>query len=114
VVITGRLRADRVPYHHAPAKAPGAVGRRPKYGDQFALARPATWPEPAHATVTETTRYGIATAAAGTDYTPPDPPHQSLRWQNAAFVEQADQAVHSVPGALIHDCGLPNRMQQDW
>lgn len=62
VVIVGRLRSDRVFYLPAPAKAPGSAGRRPKHGDELALARPETWPEPAHSTSTNTTRYGTAVA----------------------------------------------------
>jgi hypothetical protein len=62
VVVAGRLRADRVLHLPAPVKAPGALGRRAKHGGEFALARAATWPEPAHTTVTGTTRYGTATA----------------------------------------------------
>jgi hypothetical protein len=62
VVIVGRLRADRVLYLPAPVKASGAVGRPPKHGGEFALARPETWPDAAHVTITATTRYGIATA----------------------------------------------------
>lgn len=64
VVILGRLRSDRVLYFPAPAKAPGAVGRRPKHGNEFAMARPETWPAPAHTTTTATTRYGAAVAEA--------------------------------------------------
>ncbi|MFI6396294.1 hypothetical protein [Nonomuraea sp. NPDC050540] len=35
-------------------------GRPPKHGGEFALADPATWPEPAVSTVTDTTHYGKA------------------------------------------------------
>jgi DDE superfamily endonuclease len=63
VVVLGRLRSDRVLYLPAPTKAPGQGGRRPKHGDEFALARSGTWPEPQHSTSTNTTRYGTATAA---------------------------------------------------
>lgn len=62
VLVAGRLRADRVLYQPAPPKAPGASGRPPKHGAEFALARTETWPEPQHTTLTETTRYGTATA----------------------------------------------------
>jgi hypothetical protein len=64
VIVCGRLRADRVLYQPAPVKAPGTGGRRPRHGDEFALARAQSWPEPGHTTVTETTRYGTATATS--------------------------------------------------
>ena len=47
-----------------PARQPGTNGRPPRHGREFALADPATWPEPPVATTTETTRYGTATAQA--------------------------------------------------
>jgi hypothetical protein len=62
VTVVGRLRSDRVLYLPAPVKAPGGTGRRPKHGDELALARPETWPEPQHSTSTATTRYGTAVA----------------------------------------------------
>jgi len=40
------------------------TGRPAKHGPEFALSNPATHPEPAVATSTETTRYGTAHAAA--------------------------------------------------
>lgn len=43
---------------------PGTNGRRPKHGPEFALNKPVTWPEPQHATTTETTRYGTAKASS--------------------------------------------------
>jgi hypothetical protein len=47
-----------------PERPPGTTGRPGKHGPEFALARPAIWPEPAHATTTATTRYGTATATS--------------------------------------------------
>ncbi|MFD7082192.1 hypothetical protein [Streptomyces sp. NPDC059918] len=44
-------------------------GRPPKHGPELRFAKPATWPEPAITTVTETTNYGNAKA---TDSTPDD------------------------------------------
>ncbi|MGH3274416.1 MAG: NF041680 family putative transposase, partial [Streptosporangiaceae bacterium] len=64
VDVTGRLRADRVMYFPVPPHVPGTNGRPPRHGARLALGEPATWPEPAAVTVTETSRYGTATAMA--------------------------------------------------
>jgi DDE superfamily endonuclease len=64
VEILGRLRSDRVMYLPAPARQPGTNGRPPRHGAALRLADPATWPEPAVTTTTDTTRYGTATAIA--------------------------------------------------
>jgi hypothetical protein len=47
-----------------PPRLPGAIGRPLKHGPEFALSAPSTWPEPVHTTITETTRYGTATASS--------------------------------------------------
>ena len=60
----GRLRSDRVLHFPVPARQPGTNGRPPRHSREFALADPATWPDPAVATTTETTRYGTAAAHA--------------------------------------------------
>lgn len=57
-----RLRSDRVPAFPAAPQRPGARGRRARHGARFVFADPATWPAPAHATTTATTRYGGAHA----------------------------------------------------
>ncbi|MGW4893510.1 NF041680 family putative transposase [Kitasatospora sp. NPDC004240] len=62
VEVLGRIRSDRVLRLPKPPRLPGTTGRPPKHGPEFALAKPATWPEPEHITTTETTRYGTATA----------------------------------------------------
>jgi hypothetical protein len=62
VVVLGRIRSDRVLLLPKPPRPPGTRGHPSKHGTEFALARPDTWPEPAHTTTTETTRYGTATA----------------------------------------------------
>ncbi|WSC15431.1 transposase [Streptomyces brevispora] len=62
VEVLGRIRSDRVLRRPRPPRAPGTNGRPPKHGPEFALAKPATWPEPDQTTTTETTRYGAATA----------------------------------------------------
>ena len=64
VEVLGRLRSDRVLHFPVPARQPGTNGRPPRHGRQFALADPATWPEPAVTTATATTRYGTAVARA--------------------------------------------------
>jgi hypothetical protein len=64
VEVLGRLRSDRVMYFPAPPRRPGTSGRPLRHGAAFKLADPGTWPVPAVATVTETTRYGTARAAA--------------------------------------------------
>ena len=64
VEILGRLRSDRVLQFPVPRRQPGAHGRPPRHGAEFALADPATWPDPAVTTTTATTRYGTAAAQA--------------------------------------------------
>jgi hypothetical protein len=64
VEIMGRLRGDRVMYFPAPPRVPGANGRPSRHGAALRLADPGTWPAPAAATSTETTRYGTARAMA--------------------------------------------------
>jgi hypothetical protein len=64
VELVGRLRSDRVLSLPKPPRLPGATGRPPRHGPEIALNRPATWPEPAHTTTTETSRYGTATATS--------------------------------------------------
>jgi hypothetical protein len=62
--VLGRLRSDRVMYFPAPPRQPGTNGRPLRHGAAFRLADPGTWPAPAAATITATTRYGTAAAAA--------------------------------------------------
>jgi hypothetical protein len=64
VEVLGRLRSDRVLHFPVPARRPGTNGRPPRHGREFALADPATWPQPPVTTITETSRYGTATAQA--------------------------------------------------
>ena len=67
VDITGRLRGDRVMHFPAPplpARPASTGGRRPRHGHKLAFGDPATWPEPAVTTRTETSRYGTAEAMA--------------------------------------------------
>src|SRR6266516_674178 len=64
VEILGRLRSDRVLHFPVPARRPGTTGRPSRHGREFALCDPATWPDPAVTTTTQTTRYGTAAAQA--------------------------------------------------
>jgi DDE superfamily endonuclease len=64
VEVLGRLRSDRVMYFPAPPRLPGANGRPLRHGAAFKLADERSWPAPATATVTQSTRYGTAQAAA--------------------------------------------------
>jgi hypothetical protein len=64
VEVPGRLRSDRVMYFPAPPRLPGTNGRPLRHGAAFKLADERSWPAPAAATVTQTTRYGTARAAA--------------------------------------------------
>ena len=47
-----------------PARPPGTGGRPPRHGAVLKLSDPQTWPAPAVTTITQTTRYGTAAAAA--------------------------------------------------
>ncbi len=64
VEVLGRLRSDRVMYFPAPPRLPGTNGRPLRHGAAFKLAGERSWPAPAVATVTQTTRDGTARAAA--------------------------------------------------
>jgi hypothetical protein len=64
VELLGRLRSDRVLRLPLPPRRPGTTGRPPRHGPEFALSKPATWPEPAQVTITETGRYGTAIATS--------------------------------------------------
>ena len=67
VDVTGRLRSDRVmhcPAPPLPARPASTGGRRPRHGHKLAFGEPTTWPDPAVTTVTDTARYGTATAMA--------------------------------------------------
>jgi hypothetical protein len=64
VEVLGRIRSDRVLRLPKPPRLPGTIGRPLKHGPEIALSDPSTWPEPVHTTMTETTRYGTATASS--------------------------------------------------
>jgi hypothetical protein len=62
VQILVRLRSDRVLAFPPSPRQPGARGRSTRHGARFAFKDPQSWPTPAHATITHTTRYGDAHA----------------------------------------------------
>jgi hypothetical protein len=62
VQLLGRLRSDRVFLFPALPRLPGTNGRPAKHGAVFDLKDPDSRPVPAHTTVTDTDRYGTATA----------------------------------------------------
>ena len=64
VEVVGRLRSDRVFAFPPPPRVAGRSGRPAKHGPDFALGDDATHPEPDQGTITDTTRYGKATATA--------------------------------------------------
>jgi hypothetical protein len=92
VELLGRLRSDRVLYFPAaPRRArPGRPGR---HGAEFKLADPGTWPEPLATTITQTTRYGTATASAWDRLHP--------RLTSRAAWEDHDGELPVIEGTLI-------------
>ena len=93
VEVLGRLRSDRVMYFPAPPRLPGTNGRPLRHGAAFKLAGERSWPAPAAATVTQTTRYGTARAAAWGRL------HQQLA--SRAGWEDHDGELPVVEGTLI-------------
>jgi hypothetical protein len=57
-----RVRSDRVMHFPASPRVPGAVGRGARHGAEFTFKDSQTWPEAAHSTTTQTSRYGTAVA----------------------------------------------------
>ena len=96
VDVTGRLRSDRVMYFPAPplpARPASTGGRRPRHGRKLAFGEPATWPEAAVTTVTDTDRYGTATAMAW--------PRLHQRLEHRGSWEDRDGELPVVEGTLI-------------
>jgi hypothetical protein len=93
VQLLGRLRSDRVLHQPPPPRRPGR-GRPPRHGAEFKLPEPGTWPPPAVATVTETTRYGTAAASAW------DRLHPRLT-HRAAWEDHDDGKLPVIEGTLI-------------
>jgi hypothetical protein len=93
VELLGRLRSDRVLCLPAPPRAPGANGRPPRHGPELKLADEKTWPAPAVTTLTQTTRYGTAAAAAWDRLHP--------RLTSRAAWEDHDGELPVIEGTLI-------------
>ena len=94
--ILGRLRSDRVmhcPAPPLPARPRSTGGRRPRHGHKLTFGDPATWPEPAAVTRTQTSRYGTAEAKAWPRM------HQRL-WHRGAW-EEHEGELPVVEGTLI-------------
>jgi SAM-dependent methyltransferase len=64
VEVLGRLRSDRVFRLPAPPRAVATIGRPAKHGGEFQFADPGRWPDPDVVTLTDTSRYGRASATA--------------------------------------------------
>jgi hypothetical protein len=95
VVVTGRLRSDRVMVAAVPPRRPGTNGRPPRHGPVMRLARPDTWPDPDQVTTTPTTRYGTAVASAWART------HQRLSRRGAWADHPEDADLPIVAGTLI-------------
>lgn len=89
-----RLRSDRVLRRTTPTpERHPRVGRPPRYGDEFVLGDPATWGNEKAVTVTDTRRYGTATARAW------DRLHPQLTWRAAWRDHQGPLPI--IEGTLI-------------
>ena len=93
VEVLGRLRSDRVMYFPALPRLPGTNGRPLRHGAALKLADERSWPVPAAATVTQTSRYGTARAAAWGQL------HQRLT--SRAGWEDHDGELPVIEGTLI-------------
>jgi len=93
VQVLGRLRSDRVLYFPAPPRPEGATGRPSRHGPEFKLAGEQTWPGPAVATTTQTTRYGTAVAQSWDRLHP--------RLTSRAGWEDHDGELPVIEGAVI-------------
>ncbi len=76
-----------------PARPASTGGRRPRHGHKLVLGEPATWPGPAVTTVTDTARYGTATAMAW--------PRLHQRLEHRGSWEDHDGELPVVEGTLI-------------
>ncbi|MET8988109.1 transposase [Nonomuraea wenchangensis] len=84
VELPGRIPSDWVMRRPAPSReeflrAHPYGGRPPKPSGEFALADPATWPEPVVSTLTDTTHYGKAETRAWDRIRPAHPPRRLAR-----------------------------------
>jgi hypothetical protein len=95
VILTGRLRSDRVMLRPAPPRRSGSAGRPPRHGPVLDLDQPATWPDPDQATTTPTTRYGLATASAWHRM------HPRLARRGAWLDHPEDEDLPIIEGTLV-------------
>jgi len=93
VLVTARVRADRVFHLPAPERTPGQIGRTVRHGPVIDLDRPDSHPATDVSTVTATSRYGTAFADAW-DYT-----HQQLQRRGGWATHHG--ALPIVQGTLI-------------
>ena len=77
----------------APPRAPGAGGRPKRHGNEFTFKDPRTWPEPAHTTTTQTSRYGTAVARSFDRLHP--------RWTHRGVWADHDGDVPILEGTVI-------------
>jgi len=88
-----RVRSDRVMAFRAPPRRAGTVGRGARHGAEFKFKDPRTWPEPAHSTTTQTTRYGTARARSW------DRPHPKLTHRGTWADHDGDMPI--IEGTVI-------------
>ena len=95
VVLTGRLRSDRVMLRPLAPRQPGTLGRPRRHGGTFTLNQPDSWHTPDHVTSTATTRYGTAAASAWSRM------HPRLERRGAWLNHPADADLPILEGTLI-------------
>jgi DDE superfamily endonuclease len=95
VVVTGRLRSDRVMLRPLAPRQPGTLGRPRRHGGTFTVNQPGSWHTPDHVTSTATTRYGTAAASAWSRM------HPRLERRGAWLNHPADADLPILEGTLI-------------
>jgi hypothetical protein len=95
VVLTGRLRSDRVMLRPLAPRQPGTLGRPRRHGGTFTVNQPGSWHTPDHVTSTATTRYGTAAASAWSRM------HPRLERRGAWLNHPADADLPILEGTLI-------------
>ena len=88
-----RVRSDRVMCFPAPPRRAGTAGRSARHGAEFKFTDPATWPDAAHTTITQTTRYGTARARSW------DPLHSKLTHRGTWADHDGDLPI--IEGTVI-------------
>ncbi|MFE4690656.1 NF041680 family putative transposase [Streptomyces sp. NPDC056749] len=94
VDLLGWMRSDRVLYFPPPPQPAGKRGRKPERGAEFAFEVEATWPVPSVTTVTATTDYGKAVAAAWDRLHP-------LLVRGSAWAEHPEGDLPVIEGTVI-------------